>query len=61
VGRRRVQGSGVREESRGRGRAPTQADITHLPPEPLAESILKKEQRIAELMAEIKSLLVKKP
>jgi len=32
-------------------------DFEHLPPEQLADDILKKEQRIAELMAEIKSLL----
>jgi type I restriction enzyme M protein len=32
-------------------------EFEHLPPEQLADDILKKEQRIAELMAEIKSLL----
>ncbi len=32
-------------------------DFEHLPPEQLADDILKKEQRIAELMVEIKSLL----
>ncbi|OGP59321.1 MAG: SAM-dependent methyltransferase [Deltaproteobacteria bacterium RBG_13_61_14] len=32
-------------------------DITHLPPEQLADDILKKEQRIAEIMAEIKTVL----
>lgn len=32
-------------------------DITHLPPEQLAASILQKEQRIAEIMANIKDLL----
>jgi type I restriction enzyme M protein len=32
-------------------------DLEHLPPEELAESILKKEQRIAELMGEIKHAL----
>jgi type I restriction enzyme M protein len=32
-------------------------DLEHLPPDQLADSILKKEQRIAELMAEIRSLL----
>ena len=32
-------------------------DVTHLPPEQLAESILKKEQRIGEIMADIKRLL----
>ena len=32
-------------------------DVTHLPPEQLADDILKKEQRIAEIMAEIKKLL----
>ncbi len=34
-------------------------DITHLPPEELVESILQKEQRIAEIMGNIKSLLAK--
>jgi type I restriction enzyme M protein len=33
------------------------ADLAHLPPEQLAESILRKEQRIAEIMAEIKHVL----
>ena len=33
-------------------------DITHLPPEQLVESILKKEQRIAEIIGGIKKLLV---
>jgi type I restriction enzyme M protein len=33
------------------------ADFEHLPPEQLAADILKKEQRIAEIMAEIKGLL----
>jgi type I restriction enzyme M protein len=32
-------------------------DITHLPPEQLVESILQKEQRIAEIMGSIKNLL----
>lgn len=32
-------------------------DLEHLPPEQLAESIMKKEQRIAEIMAEIKRVL----
>lgn len=32
-------------------------DITHLPPEQLAASILQKEQRIAEIMGKIKQLL----
>jgi len=32
-------------------------DFEHLPPEQLADDILKKEQRIAELMAEIKQML----
>jgi type I restriction enzyme M protein len=32
-------------------------DITHLPPEQLAESILQKEQRITEIMANIKGML----
>ncbi len=35
-------------------------DITHLPPEQLVASILQKEQRIAEIMAEIAKLLEKK-
>jgi type I restriction enzyme M protein len=34
-------------------------DITHLPPEQLAESILQKEQRIAEIVTSIKELLAK--
>src|SRR6202008_1010375 len=34
-------------------------DITHLPPEQLAESILQKEQRIAQIIADIKGLLAK--
>lgn len=34
-------------------------DITHLPPEQLAASILKKEQRIAEIMGNIRKLLAK--
>jgi type I restriction enzyme M protein len=34
-------------------------NITHLPPEQLAESILQKEQRIGEIMAEIKASLTK--
>lgn len=32
-------------------------DIAHLPPEQIADSIIQKEQRIAEIMANIKSLL----
>src|SRR2546426_2725899 len=35
-------------------------DFEHLPPEQLADDILKKEQRIAEIMAEIKTVLAKK-
>jgi type I restriction enzyme M protein len=34
-------------------------DITHLPPEELATSILQKERRIAEIMENIRRLLVK--
>jgi type I restriction enzyme M protein len=34
-------------------------DITHLPPEQLAASILQKEQRIAEIMQGIQKLLAK--
>jgi len=34
-------------------------DITHLPPEELAASILQKEQRIAEIMGKIRKLLAK--
>ena len=34
-------------------------DITHLPPEQLAASILQKEQRIAEIMRSIQKLLGK--
>jgi len=36
-------------------------DISHLPPEQIVESILQKEQRIAEIMGEIKRLLEKSP
>ena len=36
-------------------------DITHLPPEQLATSILQKEQRIAEIMSHIRTLLAKGP
>ena len=36
-------------------------DISHLPPEKIVESILQKEQRIAEIMGEIKALLEKSP
>ena len=35
----------------------SQQDFEHLPPEQLADDILKKEQRIAEIMAEIKAVL----
>src|SRR5262245_39882820 len=34
-------------------------DITHLPPEQLAADVLKKEQRIAEIMGNIRNLLAK--
>ena len=34
-------------------------DITHLPPEQLTESILQKEQRITEIVAEIKEMIAK--
>ena len=36
-------------------------DFEHLPPEQLAEDILRKEKRIAEIMLEIKALLEEKP
>ena len=36
-------------------------DFEHLPPEKLAEDILQKELRIAEIMREIKELLGRKP
>lgn len=36
-------------------------DITHLPPGQLAADILKKEQRIAEIMGNIQKPLAKKP
>lgn len=36
-------------------------DFEHLPPEKLVDDILKKEQRIAEIMVEIKSALAKAP
>jgi type I restriction enzyme M protein len=35
----------------------SKADITHLPPAQIAADILKKEQRIAEIVANINSLL----
>jgi type I restriction enzyme M protein len=34
-------------------------DITHLPPDQLAASILQKEQRIAEIMGSVRNLLAK--
>jgi type I restriction enzyme M protein len=37
----------------------TKEDITHLPPGQLADNILQKEQRIAEIMGNIQKLLVK--
>ena len=37
------------------------ADITHLPPEELLESIVQKEQRILEILGEIRSLLGQSP
>jgi hypothetical protein len=37
------------------------ADITHLPPEQLAASILEKEQRIAAILGRIRELLEKRP
>jgi type I restriction enzyme M protein len=39
----------------------TKDDFEHLPPEQLAEDILQKELRIAEIMQEIKQLLGRKP
>ena len=36
-------------------------DFEHLPPEQLADDILRKELRIAEIMREIKELLGKEP
>ena len=36
-------------------------DLEHLPPEKLADDILQKELRIAEIMREIKELLGRKP
>lgn len=35
------------------------ADITHLPPEQLAESLLAKERRIAEIPGNVKGLLAR--
>jgi type I restriction enzyme M protein len=37
----------------------TKEDITHLPPAQLAADILKKEQRITEIMGNIQKLLAK--
>jgi hypothetical protein len=34
-------------------------EVSHPPPKPIVESILQKEQRIAEIMGEIKALLRK--
>jgi len=34
-------------------------DITHLPPDQLAASILQKEQRIAEIMTNMQTILAK--
>ena len=34
-------------------------DITHLPPEQLAQSVLEKEQRIAEIVGNIRKLLAR--
>jgi type I restriction enzyme M protein len=34
-------------------------DLEHMPPEQLADDILKKEQRITEIMAEIKQTLAR--
>lgn len=36
-------------------------DFEHLPPEQLANDILKKEQRIAEIMLELKAILETRP
>ena len=36
-------------------------DLEHLPPEQLVDAILAKEQRIAEIMGEIKALLEARP
>ena len=38
-----------------------QADFEHLPPDQLADDILKKEQRIAQIVAEIKAVLAQQP
>ncbi len=44
-----------RKNPRGR------VDFEHLPPEQLADDILKKDHRIADLMIEIKAVLAEKP
>jgi type I restriction enzyme M protein len=36
------------------------ANFEHLPPEQLADDILKKEQRIAEIVTEIKNMLAQR-
>ena len=41
--------------------APATSDFEHLPPEKLADDILQKELRIAQIMQEIKELLGRKP
>jgi len=38
----------------------TEEDITHLPPEQLAEHILAKERRIMEITGNVKALLTRK-
>ena len=38
----------------------TKQDFVHLPPEQLADDILKKEQRIMEIMEEIKAVMAQK-
>ena len=45
----------------GRKNAQAKEDITHLPPEQLAASILEKEHRIVEIVGTIQRLLEKKP
>lgn len=47
--------------NRDRKNPQAKEDIAHLPPEQLAASILQKEQRIAEIMGNIRTLLAKGP
>lgn len=49
-----------RKDNEQAWKVPPKEDITHLPPEQLAARILGKEQRIAEIMGNIRKLLAQK-